>query len=201
MIDLYTAPTPNGYKVSIMLEETGLPYNAIKIDLNAGDQKKPEFLKVNPNGKIPVIVDHEASVTLSESGAILIYLAEKSGKFLPSEPASRHKTIQWLFFQMASIGPMIGQLWHFIELDPPVHYATKRYRNEAERICKVVDTQLGETRYLAGNSYSIADIAAWPWLRAFPSLGVDTDLFPNLQRWLTEISERPAVKRGLAVPG
>ena len=145
MIDLYTAPTPNGYKVSIMLEETGLPYNAIKIDLNAGDQKKPEFLKVNPNGKIPVIVDHEASVTLSESGAILIYLAEKSGKFLPSEPASRHKTIQWLFFQMASIGPMIGQLWHFIELDPPVHYATKRYRNEAERICKVVDTQLGET--------------------------------------------------------
>lgn len=201
MIDYYAAPTPNGYKVSIMLEETGLPYRAIKVDLYAGEQKNPDFLKINPNGKIPVIVDHDAGITVSESGAILIYLAEKSGKFLPTEAGPRHSVIQWVFFQMASIGPMIGQLWHFIELDPPVHYGTKRYRNEAMRICKLVEARLAESPYLGGGSYSIADIAAWPWLRAFPSLGVDTDLYPHLQRWLTEISGRPAVKRGLAVPG
>lgn len=199
MIDLYTAPTPNGQKVAIMLEETGIAYTAHTIDLNKGEQKKPEFLKINPNGKIPVIVDADTGVTLSESGAILVYLAETSGKFLPEDHTSRFAALQWVFFQMSAIGPMLGQLWHFIDLEPQIHYSTRRYRTEAARILKLVDTRLAESKYLAGDDYSIADIATWPWLRNVPALEFDTERYPNLQRWLAEITARPAVKRGMAV--
>jgi GSH-dependent disulfide-bond oxidoreductase len=199
MIELYTASTPNGQKIAIMLEETGLPYTAHKIDLAKGEQKKPEFLKINPNGKIPVMVDGDAGVTLSESGAILVYLAEKSGQFLPADHAGRFAALQWVFFQMSAIGPMLGQLWHFVDLEPQIHYSTRRYRNEAARIVKLVEARLAEAKYLAGEAYSIADIATWPWLRNVPALDMDTEAYPSLQRWLAEIATRPAVKRGMAV--
>lgn len=198
MIELYTSDTPNGYKASIMLEEAGLAYRVIEIDLSRGEQKSPEFLKINPNGKIPAIVDKDNGRRVFESGAILIYLAEKSGKLLPEDPAERIETLEWLFFQAANIGPMLGQLWHFQDRDNP--YSLERYRKETLRLYGVVEGRLAQARYLGGDSYTIADIAAWPWLRIHQTLRVDVSPYPHLRRWLAEIADRPAVKKGITIP-
>jgi GST-like protein len=203
MIDLYTWPTPNGFKVSIMLEETGLPYTVIPVDINVGDQFQPEFLKISPNNKIPAIVDRDGldgkPYPVFESGAILLYLAEKTGRFLPKPMAERYRVVQWLMFQMGGIGPMLGQAHHFRKYAPePIPYAIERYTNEAARLYGVLDTRLGNSEYLAGD-YSIADMAVFPWLRPHKNQGQNLDDFPNLKRWFEAIAARPAVERGLAV--
>ena len=204
MIDLYTWPTPNGHKVHIMLEETGLAYNVHPIDIGAGDQFKPEFLKISPNNKMPALVDSDGPdgqpISLFESGAILIYLAEKTGKFLPEEPRGRYGVLQWLMFQMGGVGPMLGQAHHFLQYAPEdVPYAKKRYSGEANRLYGVIDRRLGESRYIAGEDYSIADMAIWPWLRFPDRQGVEASDYPNYQRWQAEIGERDAVQRGVQV--
>lgn len=201
MIDLYTSPTPNGYKISIALEELGLPYTVHAIDLGAKDQKKPEFLAMNPNGRIPVIVDREAGdFPVFESGAILLYLAEKTGKLLPSEPKARSIAVQWLMFQMGGVGPMMGQANVFFRYFPEkIQPAIDRYQNESRRLFEVLDTRLGQAEYLAGD-YSIADIATWPWVRIHDWAGVSADGLPNLARWLEAIAARPATARGMLVP-
>jgi GST-like protein len=203
MVDLYTDTTPNGYKVSILLEEAGIPYAAHHVDIGAGDQFKPEFLAISPNNKIPAIVDRKGPggrpYSLFESGAILLYLAEKTGKFIPRDPRGRYDTIQWLMFQMASIGPMLGQCHHFRQYAPEkIPYAIDRYTKEANRLYGVMDKRLGKVEYLAGK-YSIADIACWPWLRYPDRQGVDVANYPNLKRWFDAIAARPAVLRGLKV--
>ncbi len=202
MIDLYTAPTPNGWKVSILLEETGLPYTVHPIRLHEGQQKEPWFLKINPNARIPAIVDRDnGDFAVFESGAILIYLAEKTGRFLPTDPKKRSEVIQWLMFQMAGIGPMQGQAHVFFRYAPePIPYAIERYQKETARLYRVLDTRLADRDYLAGD-YSIADIAAWPWVRLHPWAGVAIDDMPNLGAWLDRIAERPAVQKGIGVPG
>jgi len=187
-----------------MLEELGLEYKAIPIDIGAGDQFTPEFLAISPNNKIPAIVDSDGPegkpLALFESGAILFYLAEKTGKFLPLDPVGRYTTIQWLMFQMGGVGPMLGQAHHFrIYAPEKIEYAVNRYSNEAKRLYGVMDKQLGVTRYLAGNEYSIADIAAFPWTRSWKNQGIELDEFPNVKRWFDEISARPAVVRGVEV--
>ena len=187
-----------------MLEELGLEYKAIPIDIGAGDQFTPEFLAISPNNKIPAIVDSDGPegkpLALFESGAILFYLAEKTGKFLPLDPVGRYTTIQWLMFQMGGVGPMLGQAHHFrIYAPEKIEYAVNRYSNEAKRLYGVMDKQLGVTRYLAGNEYSIADIAAFPWTRSWKNQGIELDEFPNVKRWFDEISARPAVIRGVEV--
>jgi len=207
MIDVYSWATPNGHKVHIMLEETGLPYTVHGINIGAGDQFTPGFLAISPNNKIPAIVDSEGPKTpdgkpfsLFESGAILIYLAEKTGRFLPADPAARYTTLQWLMFQMGSIGPMLGQTHHFrIYAPEPIEYAINRYTNETHRLYGVMDTQLGKTAYLAGNEYTIADIASFPWTRSWKNQGIELDEFPNVKRWHEEIAARPAVVRGVDV--
>ena len=201
MIDLYTAPTPNGYKVSILLEELKLPYNVVSIELEKKEQKKTEFLKLNPNGRIPTIVDHENNdFTVFESGAILIYLAEKSGKFLSSDPNGRSVTLQWLMFQMGGIGPMQGQAHVFYRYAPEkIEYAIERYQKETLRLYTVLDTQLKEHEYLTGD-LSIADIATWPWVRSYRWAGLDIENLPHLQRWLDVLAERPAFQKGIEVP-
>jgi len=204
MIDVYSWATPNGHKIHIMLEELGLEYKAIPIDIGAGDQFTPEFLAISPNNKIPAIVDSDGPegkpLALFESGAILFYLAEKTGKFLPLDPVGRYTTIQWLMFQMGGVGPMLGQAHHFrIYAPEKIEYAVNRYSNEAKRLYGVMDKQLGVTRYLAGNEYSIADIAAFPWTRSWKNQGIELDEFPNVKRWFDEISARPAVVRGVEV--
>ena len=201
MIDLYTAPTPNGYKVSILLEELKLPYNVVSIELEKKEQKKTEFLKLNPNGRIPTIVDHENNdFTVFESGAILIYLAEKSGKFLSSDPNGRSVTLQWLMFQMGGIGPMQGQAHVFYRYAPEkIEYAIERYQKETLRLYTVLDTQLKEHEYLTGD-LSIADIATWPWVRIYGWAGLDIENLPHLQRWLDVLAERPAFQQGIEVP-
>jgi GST-like protein len=201
MIDLYVWPTPNGYKISILLEETGLPYTVIPIDIGKGDQFKPEFLRISPNNKMPAIVDHEgptgAPYSLFESGAILLYLAEKTGQFLPTERGARYQAMQWLMFQMGGIGPMLGQAHHFRQYAPePIPYAIARYTNEAARLYGVMDRRLAEAEYLAGE-YSIADIATYPWIRGYERQGQDLNTFPQVKRWFEAISQRPAVQRGL----
>ena len=203
MIDLYTWPTPNGFKVSIMLEEVGLPYNVIPIDITKGDQFDADFLKISPNNKMPAIVDNDgpggAPYPLFESGAILMYLAEKTGRFMPADTAGRFLVIQWLMFQMGSIGPMFGQAHHFRQYAPEkLSYAIERYTSEARRLYGVMDRRLGEAAYLAGE-YSIADMAAFPWTRGYERQGQSLDDFPNAKRWFDAISARPAVERGLAV--
>jgi len=203
MIDLYTWPTPNGFKVSIMLEETGLPYTVIPVDINVGDQFKPEFLKISPNNKIPAIVDRDGPegkpYPVFESGAILMYLAEMTGRFLPAPMAQRYRVVQWLMFQMGGVGPMLGQAHHFRKYAPePIPYAIERYTNEAARLYGVLDKRLGESEYLAGD-YSIADMAVFPWIRPYKNQGQDLNDFPNLKRWFEAIAARPAVARGLAV--
>ena len=201
MLDLYVWPTPNAYKVSIMLEEIGRPYRVIPIDIQAGDQFKPEFLKISPNNKMPAIVDHDAPdgkpLAMFESGAILMYLAETSGKFMPKELRPRYDVIQWLMFQMGGVGPMLGQAHHFRQYAPEkLDYAISRYTNEATRLYRVIDKRLGEAKYLAGN-YSIADMAVFPWLRSYERQGQKLEDYPNLKRWFEAIDARPAVKKGL----
>jgi GST-like protein len=204
MIELYTWPTPNGHKVHIMLEETGLSYNIHPIDISAGDQFDPEFLKISPNNKMPAIVDPEGPggepISLFESGAILIYLAEKTGRFLPEEPRARYETLQWLMWQMGGLGPMLGQTHHFRQYAPEqIPYAVDRYTNEARRLYNVADRRLGETRFLAGDDYTIADIASFPWTRSHERQGIDLKDHPNVERWFDEIAARPAVERGVKV--
>ena len=203
MIDLYTWPTPNGHKVHIMLEETGLPYKTIPIDINKGDQFDPAFLKISPNNKMPAMVDPDGPggkpYAMFESGAILMYLAEKTGKFMPAETAARYRVIQWLMFQMGGVGPMLGQAHHFRQYAPEkIAYAVDRYTREAGRLYGVLDRRLGQAEYLAGD-YSIADIATFPWIRPYERQGQKLDDFPNLKRWFAAIDARPAVKRGLDV--
>ena len=203
MIDLYTWPTPNGHKIHIMLEELGMPYNVIPIDIGSGDQFKPDFLKISPNNKMPALVDSDGPdgkpISIFESGAILIYLAEKSGKFMPKAPRARYDVLQWLMFQMGGIGPMLGQVHHFRGYAPEkLPYAIDRYTNEANRLYGVMDRQLADRDYLAGD-YSIADMATWPWLRSWERQGVNLPDYKNVQRWFDAISARPAVQRGIKV--
>ena len=202
MIDLYTAATPNGWKVSIMLEELGVPYNLKPIHLSELEQKDPEYQKINPNGRIPTIVDRDAGdFAVFESGAILIYLAEKFGKFLPADAKGRSVVIQWVMFQMGGIGPMQGQANVFFRYAPEkIEYAIQRYQNETKRLYTVLDTRLAANEYLAGKEYTIADIATFPWVSLHAWAGVEVDDLPNVRRWLDQIRERPAVQRGLAIP-
>ena len=201
MIDLYTSNTPNGYKVSIMLEEIKLPYNVIAIDLVNKEQKKAEYLKLNPNGRIPTIVDQEnENFVVFESGAILIYLAEQSGKLLPEHPDKRSVVLQWLMFQMGGIGPMQGQAHVFFRYAPEkIEYAINRYQNETFRLYKVLDDQLKENEYLA-DDFSIADIATWPWVRRHQWAGLEIEKLYNLRRWVENLENRPAFQKGIEVP-
>jgi GST-like protein len=204
MIDLYTWSTPNGQKVQIMFEETGFEYLLHPVNLGEGEQHASEYLAVNPNAKIPAIIDHDGpggeALPIFESGAILLYLAEKSGSFLPADPQPRWQAISWLMFQMGGIGPMLGQAGYFRNLAPePVPAAIERFTRETERLYGVVDRRLAEAEFLAGE-YSIADIACFPWLRVHQRLGIDVEDYPNVTRWLETINARPAVKRGLALP-
>jgi glutathione S-transferase len=202
MIDLYTAQTPNGWKASIMLEELGLPYNVCALKLQENEQKEPWYLKLNPNGRIPTIVDRDnGDFTVFESGAILIYLAEKAGQLLPGDPKKRSQVLQWLMFQMAGVGPMQGQAHVFFRYAPEqIPYAIQRYQDETTRLYRVLDTQLRDHEYLAGD-YSIADIATFPWVRIYFWAGVEIDDMPHLKRWMEAVRARPAVDRGLHVPG
>ena len=200
MIDLYTWTTPNGRKISIMLEEIGLPYTAIAVDIRSGAQFEPAFLKISPNNKIPAIVDHDAGVAMMESGAILLYLADKSGRLMPKSGAAHWQTLEWLMLQMASVGPMLGQTHHFNHFNQGKSaYAEQRYRDETLRIYGVLNKRLGEAEYLAGE-YSIADIATWPWISRYEWHGVDWAAYPHLRRWYLDIAKRPAVQRGYDVP-
>ena len=204
MIDVYTWATPNGHKVHIMLEECGLEYKVHPINIGAGDQFGEDFLKISPNNKIPAIVDSDgpdgAPISLFESGAILLYLASKTGKFLPDDVRGKYDALQWLMFQMGGVGPMLGQAHHFrIYAPEKIEYAVNRYTNEAKRLYGVIDNQLSKHAWLAGDSYSIADIATFPWLRSWQNQGVELDDYPHLKRWFNEIAERPAVKRGVEV--
>lgn len=204
MLDLYFWATPNGYKVTILLEELGLEYRVVPVHIGKGEQFDPAFLKISPNNKIPALVDHEGpggkSVALFESGAMMMYLAEKVGwRFMPADIRKRYETIQWLMFQMGSVGPMLGQAHHFRRYaNERIPYAVERYSNEATRLYGVLDKRLGEAEYLAGE-YSIADMAVYPWLRPYRWQGQDIAAWPNLQRWYSAVRERPAVQRGLAV--
>ena len=204
MIELYTWPTPNGHKVHIMLEETGLRYNVHPIDIGAGDQFKPEFLKISPNNKMPALIDTDGPggkpMSMFESGAILLYLASKTGKFLPEDLRQRWSVLQWLMFQMASVGPMLGQAHHFLIYAPEkIEYAMKRYANEANRLYRVIDRRLAESKFIACDEYTIADMAVMPWLRAPERQGVNIADYPHLQKWRDGIAARPAVQRALAV--
>ena len=203
MIDVYTWPTPNGHKVHIALEELDLPYTVHPVDIGEGDQFKPEFLKISPNNRIPAIVDQDGPkgkpLSLFESGAILIYLAEKTGKLLAARGNARYLAIQWLMFQMGGVGPMLGQAHHFrVHAPEKLPYAIDRYTNEAKRLYGVLDRRLGEAEYLAGE-YGIADIATFPWLRYWERQGVVLSDYPNVQRWFGAIEARPAVQRALQV--
>ena len=201
MIELFTAATPNGWKASITLEELGLPYKVRRIDFEKREQKEPWYLKINPNGRIPTIVDHaNGGFAVFESGALMIYLAEKAGKLLPADVNGRSLVIQWLMFQMGGIGPMMGQANVFYRYAPErIPYAIERYQREVRRLFEVLDTRLTDHEFLAGD-YSIADIASWAWVRGYKWSGVTLDGLPHLTRWLEAIGERPAVKRGVDVP-
>jgi GST-like protein len=201
MIDFYTWATPNGWKVSVTLEELGLPYTVHPIDIGKGEQKRPEFLKINPNGRIPAIIDREeGNFPVFESGAIMLYLAEKAGKLLPTDRKGRSRVTQWLMFQMAGVGPMQGQANVFFRYFPEkIQPAIDRYQNETRRLYTVLDTRLGESEYLAGD-YSIADIATWAWVRVHGWAGVSVDGLNHLQRWLAAIEARPAAQKGLTIP-
>jgi len=204
MIELYTWPTPNGHKIHIMLEETGLPYRVHPIDIGKGEQFEPEFLKISPNNKMPAMVDTEGPdgkpFALAESGAMLFYLASKTGRFLPKDIAKRWKVLQWTMFQMGHIGPMLGQAHHFLGYAPEkIEYAMNRYRNEAKRLYGVVDKQLAASEFLACDEYTIADMATMPWLRFPERQGVEIEEYPHVKRWRDKIAARPAVKRALEV--
>jgi len=201
MIDLYTWGTPNGRKISIMLEETGLEYTPHSINIGDGEQNTESFSKISPNNKIPAIVDHDTGITLMESGAILIYLAEKSGKFLPSGGKERLVTLEWLMWQMGGIGPMLGQVHHFVKFNKgSSEYAEKRYLLEGLRLYKVMDQRLSDNEYLNGKTYSIADIATWPWIARYDWQTIDLSGFGNVLRWYKDIAQRPQVKIGWNIP-
>jgi GST-like protein len=201
MIELYTAATPNGHKISIALEEMALPYQVVALNLIAQEQKKAEFLAINPNGRIPAIIDRaNDDFAVFESGAILLYLAEKTGQFLPSEPKARSQVIQWLMFQMGGVGPMMGQANVFYRYFPEkIPAAIERYQKESRRLLEVLNGRLEHHEYLV-DDYSIADIATWPWVRSHEWGGISVDGLPHLQRWIAAIAERPASQRGLLVP-
>ncbi len=204
MIDIYSWPTPNGRKIHIMLEECDLDYDAHPVDIGKGEQFQPNFLKISPNNRIPAIVDKNGPngkpISLFESGAILIYLAEKTGKFLPSEPHQRYETLQWLMFQMGGVGPMFGQSNHFSHYAvDKIPYAIDRYVNECNRLYGVMDKKLSSSIYLAGDEYSIADIATHPWAQGFERRGVDANDYPNVKRWVNLIHDRSAVQKGSKV--
>jgi GST-like protein len=203
MIDVYSWATPNGHKVHIMLEECGLPYRVHPVNIGAGDQFKPEFLKISPNNKIPAIVDTDGPdgqpISMFESGAILIYLASKTGLFLPASDRGRYEMLEWLMFQMGGVGPMLGQAHHFRMYAPEkLEYAINRYTNEARRLYGVMDKRLATRPFIAGDSYTIADIAIFPWLRSWRNQGIDWADYPNLKKWFDGIAARPAVQRGVA---
>ena len=201
MIDLYTWFTPNGRKVSLMLEECGLDYTVHAINIGKDEQFTPEFLKISPNNKIPAIVDNDSGKSLMESGAIMLYLAEKSGKFWPQDPDNRWSTVEWLMFQMGGVGPMFGQCHHFTKYNPgKAPYAQERYLAETRRLYGVMDRKLAKTAYLACNEYTIADMAVWPWVARFDWQTVDLNEYPNVRRWYLEIVERPATRKGWNVP-
>jgi GSH-dependent disulfide-bond oxidoreductase len=204
MIDVYSWATPNGHKVHVMLEECGLPYRVHAVDIGAGDQFKPDFLAISPNNKIPAIVDSDgpdgAPISLFESGAILLYLAAKTGRFLPDDTRGKYEVLQWLMFQMGGVGPMLGQAHHFrIYAPQKIDYAVERYTNEAKRLYGVMDKRLAKSKYLGGKAYSIADIAVFPWLRSWKNQGIDWADYPHLKGWFDEIGARPAVQRGVQV--
>ena len=204
MIEVYSWPTPNGHKVHVMLEECGLPYRAIPVNIGAGEQFAPSFLAISPNNKIPALTDPDgpdgAPISVFESGAILLYLAGKTGRFLPEGTRQRYEVLQWLMFQMGGLGPMLGQAHHFrIYAPEKVPYAIERYSNEAKRLYGVLDRRLAKSRYVGGPAYSIADIAVFPWLRSWKNQGIDWNDHPHVKGWFDEIAARPAVVRGVAV--
>ncbi len=204
MIILYTWPTPNGHKVHIMLEECGVPYQVIPVDISTGEQFLPEYLQISPNNKIPAMVDPEGpdgkTISIFESGAILMYLADKYGKFLGNTTREKYMTLEWLMFQMGSVGPMLGQAHHFRNYAAEtIPYAIDRYTNEAKRLYGVINRQLAKYPYLAGNEYTIADMATFPWTRSWQNQGIDWAEYPHAKRWFDKISERPAVQRAVQV--
>ena len=204
MIEVLTWPTPNGHKVHVMLEECALPYRVTPVDIGAGDQFQPQFLAVSPNNKIPAITDPDGPdgkpISLFESGAILLYLAAKTGKFLPATDRERFEVLQWLMFQVGGVGPMLGQAHHFrIYAPEPIPYAIDRYSNEAKRLYGVIDKRLARSPFLGGREYSIADIATFPWLRSWENQGVTLSDYPHLEKWYEAIAARPAVQRGVQV--
>ncbi len=204
MIEVYSWPTPNGHKVHVMLEECGLPYRAIPVNIGAGEQFAPSFLAISPNNKIPALTDPDgpdgAPISVFESGAILLYLAGKTGRFLPEATRQRYEVLQWLMFQMGGLGPMLGQAHHFRIYAPEnVPYAIERYTNEAKRLYSVLDRRLAKSRYVGGPAYSIADIAVFPWLRSWKQQGIDWNDHPHVKGWFDEIAARPAVVRGVEV--
>lgn len=204
MIDLYTWPTPNGHKIHILLEELGLAYKVHAIDIGKGEQFKPKFLKISPNNKIPALVDSDGPdgqpISLFESGAIMLYLAAKTGRFLPATDRAKYDVLQWLMFQMGGLGPMLGQAHHFrIYAPEKIDYAVNRYTNEAKRLYGVLDQQLKTKQWIAGGEYSIADMAIFPWLRSWQNQGIDWADYPHLKVWYDRISERPAVQKAVLV--
>ena len=200
MIDLYTWTTPNGRKVSILFEELGLPYTAHPIDISKGEQFQPDFLKISPNNRIPAIIDRDSGFHLMESGAILMYFAEKTGELMPQEEYRRYRAIEWLMWQMGGIGPMLGQVHHFVKYNQgKAPYAEERYLKEAHRLYGVLDRRLADREFVA-DEYSIADIAIWPWISRYEWQTIDLDRYPNVKRWYVAIARRPAVERGYHVP-
>ena len=200
MIDLYTWTTPNGRKVSILLEELGLEYAAHPVDISKGEQFKPDFLAISPNNRIPAIVDRDNGFHLMESGAIMLYLAEKAGKLLPREREARFRVTEWLMWQMGGIGPMLGQVHHFVKYNKgKAPYAEERYLKEAHRLYGVLDRRLADREFVA-DAYSVADIAIWPWISRYEWQTIDLNQYPNVKRWYVEIAGRPAVQRGYHVP-
>ena len=203
MIDLYTWPTPNGRKISIMLEETGINYTVFPVNIGKDDQFQPNFLKISPNNKIPAIVDRENdNYSLFESGAILMYLADKSGMLINKSNSDEYfRTIEWVMWQMGGVGPMFGQVHHFVKYNKgKSNYAEERYSKEAKRLYKVMDDRLGKHQYISGNKYSIADISIWPWTARFDWQEIDINNYPNVSRWYKEMVDRPAVQKGWQVP-
>ena len=201
MIDFYTWSTPNGRKVSIMLEECKLDYNLIPINIIKDEQFEEKFLNISPNNKIPAIYDHETNISMMESGSILLYLSEKTGVFFPKDDSDRWKRDEWLMFQMASLGPMLGQVHHFIKFNAGKSaYAEERYYNEAMRIYGVLDKRLGESQFVAGKDYGIVDISIWPWISRYEWQNIDLNKFSNILRWYKEIASREAVIKGYDVP-
>ncbi len=205
MIELLTAPTPNGWKISIMLEECGLPYRVQWIDLGKGEQFAPDFLTISPNNRIPAITDHAPAdggepISVFETGAILLYLAQKTGQFLPDDLRSRKRVMEWLFWQVGGLGPMLGQHGHFKLYAPDrIAYATNRYRDEALRLYGVLERQLAGSPFLAGEAYSIADMACWPWVRTWKAQDIPLDEYPAVRSWYDRLKQRPGLRRGVAL--